>query len=405
MNYTNYLLAIISDDNFVKSAADARSKLRFLYNFANFAKGLAQPILKAKGTAQQVAGAAMQKLPIKSVAQKGVNLAEQGTKLVDENALGNAFTRGNGMPAMQRAGRIIGAGTIGMPLYFGTGGAAHYLTGKYLPVNENMTNEAIAKGEREGLARYAGQIQPGMISGLDPTARTAMVDFIGKNNTDMRNAMILSGTVPYNVHYNAGTETPPNYPRELINKTTNFIEPFLNSTSIRALMPDINNDRPSLQDWSKDQLNNKIQQRQQTTKSGSSRLSKALKFLTSAVTGKGTSPGAALTGTGISALAGFSRALSDREEAARSLGRGNVDATVYNALQNTKDPQNRNFLKSLIPNNLNAQNSNNIINSYKVLAPSIKFRPPLNAATNTNSDFTKLDPNAGQKPNFGLGNQ
>ena len=404
MNYTNYLLAIVSDDNFVKSAA-ARSKLEFLYNFA---KGLAQPILKAKGTAQQVAGAAMQKLPIKSVAQKGVNLAEQGTKLVDENALGNAFARGNGMPAMQRAGRIIGAGTIGMPLYFGTGGAAHYLTGKYLPVNENMTNEAIAKGEREGLASYAGQIQPGMISGLDPNARTEMVDFIGKNNTDMRNAMILSGTVPYNIHYNAGTETPPNYPRELINKTTNFIEPFLNSTSIRALMPDINNDRPSLQDWSKDQLNNKIQQRQQTTKSGSSRgawVSKALNFLKSTVTGKGTSPGAALTSAGISALAGFSRALSDREEAARSLGRGNVDATVYNALQNTKDPKNRDFLDSLIPNNLNAQKSNNIINSYKVLAPSIKFRPPLNAATNTNSDFTKLDPNAGQKPNFGLGNQ
>ena len=401
MNYTNYLLAIVSDDNFVKKSADSRKKLEFLYNFA---KGLAQPILKAKGTAQQVAGAAMQKLPIKSVAQKGVNLAEQGTKLVDENALGNAFARGNGMPTMQRAGRIIGAGTIGMPLYFGTGGVAHYLTGKYLPVNENMTNEAISKGEREGLARYAGQIQPGMISGFKPAARTEMLDFIGKNNADMRNAMTLSGTVPYGLQYNAGTETSPNYPRELINKTTNFIDPFLNGTSIRALMPDINNDRPSLQDWSKDQLNNKIQQMQQATKSGSM-LSKALKFLKSTVTGKGTSPGAALTGAGISALAGFSRALSDREEAARSLGRGNVDATVYNALQNTKDPQNRNFLESLIPSNLNAQNSKNIINSYKALAPSIKFRPPLNTATNTNSDFTKLDPNAGQKPNFGLGNQ
>lgn len=394
MNKTNYLLAILSEKVLTEKSANLKQSI--INGIANFFKGTAQPLLKARGTTQQVVGRALQAVPGKSIPAVGKTIMDKGTQLVNENAIGNVFATGNKMPLAQRLGRLTGSATVGLPLAPASWGVSNYLTTKYAPLSEQAANEAIAKGEREQLGKYVGAVNPSMISGLFGGAgqRQQLIETIGENNPNMRNAMSLSNIVPYNLQQNAGTANPV-FNRDLIKKTDGFINPYLNTWSLLPFLK-----KETMRDWAQDTANQKL--KDMTTQKSGSVLSKFFKYL---VSGK-TTPNAAMTYAGLGALGGAANALSQREEALRNIGRGRVDAGVYNALQSTNTPASRDFLKSLMPSTLAPGQANNIINQYKALVPSIPFKPKvLNTATNTNADFTKLDPNAGQKPNFSLGNQ
>jgi hypothetical protein len=414
---------LLSDGGLEKSANKFSTIFNKVLPYAkNFLKGFSQPALKGLGTSAQVAGYLPSKIPVKPIAQAGANLIDYGGNLRNVNSYTNIFNKE--LPKMQRLGRAAGTATYGAPLALTPYAVGAYGVANYAPLDKEQINKDINSGGQARLYELATQL-PGDIH-YNANSKQNFLDTYINPSPYINDARRVTNSTPRIWREVTGSDMYEHAPAP--SGILDLLKAHYNQNSMFKIPGAVN-----LNDW----LNNNFYQRLQEQnkgleKSSGDRFSTILKTFNKVAPGannflkgslsrigqflsdKDVRPGASTLLTGLSALSGGSAALNNRRDATPRLGVGMADAKMQDLLTGPVDEATRlNPLFKATPAAVKNVWENVVLGGkspLQVIAPAaIPNRPntplTLNPATNTYSTATTLDPNAGQKPNFALGNQ